>query len=184
MRMRLTLTALAALLTILFATAAFADEAQRRLEDVASGASSAAQPAEDAPVAAEAKPEPANKVDEKKAASPAPKKAAAVKHLQPKASLPSFTIDRQSAPQLRMAALSGDGNPDSARALMRRLIRKGFLIERIGVAEVRLEVTTVFYGERGEEVARRIAEEIGGGAEAKPMSWQSKFDIVVITGGK
>ena len=44
------------------------------------------------------------------------------------------------------------------------------------------EVTTVYYGTDYRASAETMAKRLGGGAVAKPLTWSSSFDIIVVTG--
>ena len=126
----------------------------------------------------ESTPAEAGPVTEPKSGEPAPSTPA-------KTTLPPdkpFTFERSEISDLKIFVLSGDGNPDSAQLLMRKLFRMGYIVDRIGTAEERHNKTTVYYIPDKQAYAETLATRIGPDTVVKPVGWQTTFHIVIITG--
>jgi hypothetical protein len=94
----------------------------------------------------------------------------------------ALASERSELSDLKILVLSGDGDPDSAQLLMRKLFRMGYVVDRIGTAEKSHMVTTVYYISSKRAYAEALAARLGPGAVAMPVSWQTKFHIIVVTG--
>jgi hypothetical protein len=78
--------------------------------------------------------------------------------------------------------LSGDGNMTSAKSLSSKLKKHGFTIERIDLAPTSdFSKDTVFYAKKSVEDAKFVKEQLGKDAVMKPLTWKSKFDLIVVT---
>lgn len=81
--------------------------------------------------------------------------------------------------------LAGDGDIASARGLAKRLVGMGYRVKLVDQApRSDFAVTTVYHGTDYRTAAETLAKRLGGGATARPMTWSSSFDIIVVTGGK
>jgi hypothetical protein len=79
--------------------------------------------------------------------------------------------------------LAGDGNIASARGLSKQLGKMGYRVKSTDRApRSDFEVTTVYYGPDHRTTAETMAKRLGGGAIARPLTWSSSFDIIVVTG--
>jgi hypothetical protein len=84
---------------------------------------------------------------------------------------------------LRIKVLSGDGSPTSAKRMAIKLGRYGYNVERTDIANKRnYKKTAIFYSEGNRKHAAEIFRKIGGNADLKPLTWQSVFDIIIVTG--
>lgn len=95
------------------------------------------------------------------------------------------TEERSSKGQgsVRIKVLSGDGNPTSAKRLALRLGRYGYNVERTDIAAKRnFKKTRIFYSAGNRNAAEEIYRKLGVDADLKPLSWQSVFDIIILTG--
>lgn len=85
------------------------------------------------------------------------------------------------AKKVRIKVLSGTGDRKSATAMAMRLKELGFKVRSIDLARRNdYKVNTVFYADGFMTEAERLASEING--EIKPLSWKSRFDLIVVTG--
>jgi len=83
--------------------------------------------------------------------------------------------------KVRIKVLSGTGDRKSATAMTVRLKELGYKVTSIDLARRNdYKVDTVFYADRFLTEAERLASEING--EIKPLSWKSRFDLIVVTG--
>ena len=78
--------------------------------------------------------------------------------------------------------LTGSGGLISARKMARRLKNMGCKVNKIGYAPKRFSKNTVFYARGFRNEAKGIVGRLGGETIAKPLTWQSIFDIIVVTG--
>jgi hypothetical protein len=84
---------------------------------------------------------------------------------------------------VRIKVLSGDGNPTSAKRLALKLGRYGYNVERTDIAAKRnFKKTRIFYSAGKRNAAEEIYRKLGEDADLKPLSWQSVFDIIILTG--
>jgi len=81
---------------------------------------------------------------------------------------------------LRIKALSGDGGMLSVREIEKQLTELGYKVERIDVAPFKFDSLTVFYNKGYQGEAEEMAAKIK--ARVKPMSWESVFDLIVVSG--
>lgn len=92
--------------------------------------------------------------------------------------------DKNGRASIRIKVLSGDGSPTSAKRMAVRLERYGYKVERTDIATKRnLNKTKIFYSEGNRMHAAEIFRKIGGNADLKSLTWQSAFDIIIVTGG-
>lgn len=86
--------------------------------------------------------------------------------------------------QPRIEVLSGDGNSGSANKMAARLRTLGYRVESVRMAKRSdYPVTTVYYAEKYRDEAEKLASKLGQEAIAKPLTWKSAFDVLVVTGG-
>ncbi len=81
----------------------------------------------------------------------------------------------------RIKVLGGDGRTASAREAAGRLEGMGYKVERIDRADSRYSSPIIYYAAGFEDSAKDIAGRLGGGAKIKPLTWNSIFDIIVLT---
>jgi hypothetical protein len=85
----------------------------------------------------------------------------------------------------KIKVLAGDGNIASARGLSKQLGKMGYRVKLTDLApRSDFEVTMIYYGSDHRTAAETMAKRLGGGAIAKPLTWSSSFDIIVVTGRK
>lgn len=81
-----------------------------------------------------------------------------------------------------IVVVSGTGKGVSAKKMALRLSKLGYRVDRIAqTPQTGYNKNVVFYTEPNRETAARIASRIGGKTIVKPMDWQSKYDIAVIS---
>lgn len=81
---------------------------------------------------------------------------------------------------LKVKALSGDGGMLAVRELEKQLTDLGYKVDRIDVAPFKFDSLTVFYNKGYQGEAEEMAVKIK--ARTKAMSWESVFDIIVVSG--
>ncbi len=85
--------------------------------------------------------------------------------------------------KIKIKVLSGDGNLNSAKKMARRLKKMGYEIKRIDHApESDVLRDVVFFAPKFRYEAKRLASSLGGKMIAKPLSWFSIFDLILVTG--
>jgi len=85
---------------------------------------------------------------------------------------------------VKLKVLSGTGNLLSGQQMAKTLTDKGYKAESVDLAPRPFEQNTVYYAKGREAAAEEIRKIIGGDAVAKPLSWDSEFEIIVVTGGR
>ena len=82
---------------------------------------------------------------------------------------------------IRIKVLSGDRDPTSAKRMAMRLQRFGYKVERTDIAtKSNFRETRIFYSSGHRDDAEEMAVKLD--AVVKPLTWQSVFDIIVVTG--
>lgn len=82
--------------------------------------------------------------------------------------------------KLSIKALSGDGGMLSVRKVEEQLKGLGYKVERVDVAPFKFKTLTVFYNKGYKIEAEEMAAKIK--ARVRPMTWESVFDIIVVSG--
>ncbi len=94
----------------------------------------------------------------------------------------SSETDKQ---RIDIKVLSGDGDINSAEAMANKLENLGYKIDYKDMApRSNFSQNTVFFAPCFQNEAKRLADSLGGQAVLKPLSWPSRFDIIVVTGKK
>lgn len=84
---------------------------------------------------------------------------------------------------VRIKVLTGDGDPASAARMAETVGGMGYRIEKVDLApSAGFSRHTVFYAPDSRKDAENITSRLGGGAVARPLSWPSVFNIIVVTG--
>jgi hypothetical protein len=84
---------------------------------------------------------------------------------------------------IRIKVLSGDRDPTSAKRMAMTLKRFGYEIEKTDIAtKGKFRKTKIFYKSGHRDDAEEMAEILDDGADVKPLTWQSIFDIILVTG--
>lgn len=83
----------------------------------------------------------------------------------------------------KIKVLAGDGNIASARSLSKRLGKLGYPVKLIDKApRSDFKVNTIFFAPGYQAAAATLAKQLGRGAVSKPLTWQSIFNIIIVTG--
>lgn len=81
-----------------------------------------------------------------------------------------------------IVVVSGTGKGASAKKMALRLSKLGYRVDKIAETPQKgYNKNVVFYAEPNRETAARLASRIGGKTIVKPMDWQSKYGIAVIS---
>mgnify|MGYP003960308893 FL=1 len=84
---------------------------------------------------------------------------------------------------LKIKVLGGGGSLNSANRMAGRLREMGYGIERIQMAPTsNFSKDTVFYKKGFENEAEDLVARIGGNAISKALTWESIFDLILVTG--
>ena len=84
---------------------------------------------------------------------------------------------------LKIKVLGGDGTLRSANKMAARLREMGYRIELIHMAPTsNFSKNTVFYKQDFKNEAENLVAQIGGNTISKALTWQSIFDLIVVTG--
>ena len=84
---------------------------------------------------------------------------------------------------LKIKVLGGDGTLRSANKMAVLLREMGYRIELIHMAPTsNFSKNTVFYKQDFKNEAEDLVARIGGNAISKALTWQSIFDLIVVTG--
>lgn len=81
----------------------------------------------------------------------------------------------------KIKIVSGDGMPLSSKQLSKTLQGKGYNIDRIDVAPYTFDKQVVFYSKGYEAMARQLADEINATGGIKLISWDSIYDIIIVS---
>jgi hypothetical protein len=95
-------------------------------------------------------------------------------------------VPQEAGPERKPAkikVLAGDGNIASARSLSKRLGKLGYPVKLIDkAARSDFKVNTIFFAPGYQAAAATLAKQLGRGAVSKPLTWQSIFNIIIVTG--
>lgn len=84
---------------------------------------------------------------------------------------------------LKIKVLYGDGEPKSAEKMAKRLKARGHNIQVIDQApRSSFNITTIYFAPNSKYEAKRLMSDLGDKFLLKPLSWPSKFDLIVVTG--
>jgi predicted nuclease with TOPRIM domain len=101
------------------------------------------------------------------------------KEFEEKVSAPG---QREDLGTLRIKELSGDGQISSAKQMAERLRKMGYEVESVDWAPRRnFSQNTVYFAPSVEKQANDLVTNLGGGTVSKPFSWDSVFDLIVVT---
>jgi len=85
--------------------------------------------------------------------------------------------------QLKVKVLYGDGNPNSAVELAKRIRNMGYNLQFVDKApQSNFRITTIFFAPDFKPEANRLMSSLGGKIMLKSLSWPSKFDLIAVTG--
>ncbi len=83
----------------------------------------------------------------------------------------------------KIKVLAGDGNIASARILSKRLGKMGYPVKLIDKApRSDFKVNTIFFAPGYQTAAANLAKQLGRGTVSKPLTWQSIFNLIIVTG--
>ena len=86
---------------------------------------------------------------------------------------------------VKIKVLAGDGNIASARGMAKRLATLGYRVKRIDRAERSdFALNTVYHAANHAATAEEIVKKLGGSTVTMPLTWQSIFDLIIVTGRK
>lgn len=78
--------------------------------------------------------------------------------------------------------LSGTSNRESAVKMVARLSKWGFTVEQIDMApRNNFKKNVVFYAEPHQKTAENISSRIGGETIARPLTWNSRYGIIIVS---
>ncbi len=84
---------------------------------------------------------------------------------------------------VRIKVLTGDGKLASATQMAEIVTTMGYKVERVDKAPTAsFSRHTVFYAPNSRKDAEDITKRLGGNAVARPLSWPSIFNIIVVAG--
>jgi outer membrane protein len=82
---------------------------------------------------------------------------------------------------IRIKVLSGTGKIDSADRMAKRLTAMGYKVESMEMADrSHYPANTVYFSQNQKKEAKTLASKLGKGTIAKPISWKSVFDLIVV----
>ncbi len=88
---------------------------------------------------------------------------------------------RKDISKLKIKVLSGNGNINSAKFMKNKLISMGYLVSRIGSApRSNFKQNTIYFSQSSKDDAFRLVSDYGGNIVAKPLTWNSVFDLIVV----
>jgi septal ring factor EnvC (AmiA/AmiB activator) len=83
----------------------------------------------------------------------------------------------------KIKVLAGNGDIASARSLSKRLGKMGYPVKLIDKApRSDFKAHTIFFAPGYQTAAATLAKQLGKGAISKPLTWQSIFNIIIVTG--
>jgi len=84
--------------------------------------------------------------------------------------------------QVSIKVLSGTGKRASAEKMVERLFGLGYRVDRIDMAPRKtFKENVVFYRESHGQTAKEMAHSLGSGTVAKPMTWSSRYGLIVVS---
>ncbi|MBA4422641.1 MAG: hypothetical protein C0390_05995 [Syntrophus sp. (in: bacteria)] len=84
---------------------------------------------------------------------------------------------------VKIKVLAGDGNIASARRMAKRLVKMGYRVKLIDRAERSdFALNTVYHAVDYGVAADDIVKKLGGNTISLPLTWQSIFDLIIVTG--
>ena len=90
---------------------------------------------------------------------------------------------KSKSPFVRIKVLSGTGSLDSAKVLSKKVQNYGLDVEVIDLASrENFQETTVYYAPNYDGVAAELAGELGEHSIVKAISWNSVYDIIIVSG--
>ncbi len=119
---------------------------------------------------------------------PAPAKKEAPKEEKPAAGTKQAGRVAPAAPKprpqsLKVKVLAGDGDLASAKALSAKLGKMGYRVQSVDKApRSDFDATVVFYGSEHRAAGEAMAKRLGSGTAARPLTWSSSFDLIVVSG--
>ena len=85
--------------------------------------------------------------------------------------------------RLNIKVLSGDGNLNSAKRMAKQLGDMGYRVQMIDRApRATFKTSVIFYAANVVDEARRLHTDLGYNPILKPLTWSSRFDIILVTG--
>lgn len=85
---------------------------------------------------------------------------------------------------MKIKVLGANGNKKAASLLAEKLKLRGYRVEQIDTAPPRSRYfkPVVFYDASHQNEAEKLAADLGNRTIAKPLSWSSTFNLILITG--
>ncbi len=84
---------------------------------------------------------------------------------------------------LKIKVLYGNADPQSAAKMAQRLKNMGHDIQVVDQApRSNFNITTIYFAPNSKYEAKRLISDLGDEILLKPLSWPSKFDLIVVTG--
>lgn len=85
--------------------------------------------------------------------------------------------------KLKIKVLSGDGDLNSAREMKKKLIDLGYKIKFIQPApRSNFKQNTLYFASAFQTEAKQLASKLGDKTILKPLTWNSVYDLIVVTG--
>lgn len=89
----------------------------------------------------------------------------------------------KNAKGLKIKVLYGNADPQSAAKMAQRLKNMGHDIQVVDQApRSNFNITTIYFAPNSKYEAKRLISDLGDEILLKPLSWSSKFDLIVVTG--
>jgi dynactin complex subunit len=99
------------------------------------------------------------------------------------ASAPAASAQAAPKSRNRIKVVYGNGKPASANKLAAKLASLGYKVEKKGkAARSNYRKNIVYFGKDAKGAAQKMAKQLK--AEARPLTWKSEFNIIVVAGGK
>jgi septal ring factor EnvC (AmiA/AmiB activator) len=85
---------------------------------------------------------------------------------------------------LKVKVLAGDEDLTKARRAARRLEKNGYSVRVVDITpEPKFKHVTIYYATGFKDEARLISKVLGKRSTLQPLTWNSVFDIIVVTSG-
>jgi hypothetical protein len=83
----------------------------------------------------------------------------------------------------RIKVVWGNGKPASAKKVSAKVSSLGYKVDKLGkAARQNYKSNMVYYSKDAKGTAQKLAKQLK--AEAKPLTWKSEYNIIVVAGGK
>lgn len=94
-------------------------------------------------------------------------------------------VAKTSMSDIKIKVLNGNGNIVSAKKMEKKIVAMGYEVERVDDApRFTFKTNTIYYADCCKNEAEELASKLGGRTITKALSWNSIYDIIVVSGNE